>query len=69
MKNNGTAFYLLSDGIIKIDGGNVFGQVPRLQWQEMATPDRHNRVRLGLNCLLVRNGKHCVLVDTGVGSK
>ena len=69
MKNNGTAFFLLSDGTIKIDGGNVFGQVPRLQWQEMATPDRHNRVRLGLNCLLVRNGKHCVLVDTGVGSK
>jgi len=69
LKSNGTTFYLISDGTIKMDGGGVFGQVPRLKWQEMAAPDRQNRIRLGLNCLLIRNGKHCILVDTGVGNK
>ncbi len=69
MNGNHYSFFLLSDGTIKVDGGAVFGQVPRVQWQDVAAPDRHNRVRLGLNSLLVCNGKQCVLVDTGVGTK
>ncbi|PKB68648.1 MAG: hypothetical protein BZY82_00265 [SAR202 cluster bacterium Io17-Chloro-G3] len=69
MNGNNYSFILLSDGTIKMDGGSVFGQVPRANWQELVTPDRHNRIRLGLNCLLVRNGKQCILIDTGVGTK
>ena len=66
---NSTALNLLSDGMIKVDGGSVFGQVPKVRWQEFAPPDRHNRVRVGLNCLLVRHGAECILIDTGVGTK
>lgn len=69
MKANHTTLTLLSDGMIKVDGGSVFGRVPRVLWQELVTPDRHNRIRLGLNCLLMRNGDRCVLVDAGVGTK
>lgn len=60
---------IVSDGIIKLDGGAMFGLVPKVLWETKAPPDRKNRIALGLNCLLIRNGKHCVLVDTGVGSK
>ncbi len=69
LNGNSYSFFLLSDGTIKVDGGAVFGQTPRVRWQNMAAPDRHNRIRLGLNCLLVRNGSQCVIVDTGVGTK
>ena len=69
MKANGTALMLLSDGNIKFDGGCVFGPVPKVQWEQMVNADRRNRITLGLNCLLIRNGDSCVLVDTGVGTK
>ena len=68
-KGNNTALFFLNDGTMKLDGGSVFGQVPKTLWQRLAIPDRHNRIRIGLNCLLVRNGNGCVLIDTGAGSK
>lgn len=68
-KTNGTALAIISDGTIKLDGGLVFGQIPRMTWEELARPDRRNRVNLGLNCLLIRNGGNCTLIDTGVGNK
>jgi len=61
--------HLLSDGIIKYDGGSVFGQIPKMLWEQQVKPDRWNRVSLGLNCLLIRSEHGNVLVDTGVGSK
>lgn len=64
-----TALHLLSDGVIKVDGGVVFGQTPKSQWQDWTPPDRRNRVRIGLNCLLVQAGGKNYLVDTGVGQK
>ena len=69
MKSDSTELALLSDGVIKFDGGSIFGQVPKVQWEQMAGPDRRNRISLGLNCLLVQNGKHCILIETGVGTK
>lgn len=47
----------------------MFGPVPKVLWERLATPDRRNRVTLGLNCLLIKNGEHCTLVDVGVGAK
>jgi glyoxylase-like metal-dependent hydrolase (beta-lactamase superfamily II) len=60
---------MLSDGTFKIDGGVMFGQVPKGTWQEWMPADRRNRIKLGLNCLLVRIGEQNFLVDTGTGQK
>ena len=64
-----TELHLISDGSIRFDGGVLFGQVPKSQWQDWVPADRRNRVKLGLNCLLVRIGDRNYLVDTGVGVK
>ncbi len=59
----------LCDGVQRLDGGAMFGVVPRVMWQRLAPPDDNNRIPLALRCLLVRSGKTHVLVDTGVGDK
>jgi glyoxylase-like metal-dependent hydrolase (beta-lactamase superfamily II) len=64
-----TSAKVLSDGIVKIDGGSLFGPVPKVDWENTVATDRRNRVTLGLNCLLLQAGGKNVLVDTGVGSK
>ncbi|MBM3945570.1 MAG: MBL fold metallo-hydrolase, partial [SAR202 cluster bacterium] len=60
---------LVSDGTFLLDGGIVFGQVPKVQWELHSKPDRRNRIRLGLNCLLIQTPQKNILVDTGVGPK
>jgi len=47
----------------------VFGQVPKAQWEMYTKPDRRNRIRLALNCLLIQTPNANILVDTGAGSK
>jgi glyoxylase-like metal-dependent hydrolase (beta-lactamase superfamily II) len=69
MKAGDFSLHVLSDGYIKLDGGAMFGQIPKVIWQKIAKPDRQNRIRSGLNCLLIRAGERNILVDTGVGSK
>ena len=60
---------VISDGTFLRDGGTVFGTVPKVLWERAAKPDRKNRVRLGLNSLLIRTPEANVLVDCGIGSK
>lgn len=60
---------VVSDGVFRVDGGAVFGVVPKAIWSGLRQPDRKNRIELGLNCLLIRSGDQTVLVDTGVGTK
>ncbi|MBI4201953.1 MAG: MBL fold metallo-hydrolase [Chloroflexi bacterium] len=69
MKPVSSSLTLISDGTIKADGGTIFGQLPRATWEQLSPPDRRNRISLGLNCLIIRNGDSCVLVDTGLGGK
>ena len=69
MKVGSTSIDIVSDGTILIDGGALFGQVPKSIWEVNMKPDRKNRVRLGMNCLLIQTPDKTVLVDTGVGSK
>jgi glyoxylase-like metal-dependent hydrolase (beta-lactamase superfamily II) len=61
---------LLSDGTFALDGGAMFGVVPRVVWEKSDPPDEKNRVTLGLNVALVltEDGKR-ILVDTGMGDK
>jgi len=64
-----TAVKIISDGVIKMDGGSMFGQVPKVAWESSVVTDRKNRMTLGLNCLLLQVAGQNVLVDTGIGSK
>jgi glyoxylase-like metal-dependent hydrolase (beta-lactamase superfamily II) len=59
----------LSDGRFRLDGGAMFGVVPRLLWERSDPPDSENRILLGLNCLLVEGSGFKLLIDTGVGDK
>ena len=60
---------IISDGVMKMDGGSMFGLVPKVAWESCVTTDRKNRISLGLNCLLLQTSGKNVLVDTGVGCK
>ena len=64
-----TSVRVLSDGIIKFDGGTMFGQVPKVLWEDKVPTDRKNRITMGLNCTLIQVGSKTVLIDSGVGSK
>jgi methylmalonyl-CoA epimerase len=58
----------LYDGFFSVDGGAVFGTVPRPIWAAAVRPDEHNRVRLAIRQLLVR-GVRTLLIDAGIGDK
>ena len=60
---------LLSDGFFSLDGGQIFGVIPRILWEKKIAPDGLNRIRLALNSLLVRTGDHTVLIETGIGNR
>lgn len=60
---------VFSDGVYYLDGGAFFGIVPKALWQKKVQPDEQNRVVTGLNSVLVRTGKHTVLIETGIGNK
>ncbi len=59
----------INGGRIKLDGGVMFGVVPRTLWQKVVTPDELNRVPCTNRCILARDGQHTVLIDTGYGGK
>ena len=59
----------LSDGNLWLDGGAMFGVVPKALWNRSTPCDGQNRIRLGTNCLLIRGAGKTLLVDTGCGHK
>jgi glyoxylase-like metal-dependent hydrolase (beta-lactamase superfamily II) len=59
----------ISDGTFALDGGQMFGVVPKALWERKLPADSRNRVRLALTCLLVRTPRHNVLIETGLGDK
>lgn len=69
MKLGDYRLYLVSDGSFGLDGGAMFGVVPKVLWQKSIPPDEFNRIELGLNCLLILTSKYKLLVDTGIGEK
>jgi glyoxylase-like metal-dependent hydrolase (beta-lactamase superfamily II) len=58
-----------SDGTYLLDGGAMFGVVPKPLWAKRTPADADNRILLGLNTTVVRTGKHVVLIETGIGNK
>lgn len=59
----------VSGGWMSVDGGTLFGVVPKMIWGKLVRADRRNCVRIPCRCLLARRGKEAVLVDTGYGGK
>lgn len=60
---------LCTDGTYLLDGGAMFGVVPKTLWSKRTPADELNRILLGLNTTIVRTGKHTVLIETGIGNK
>jgi glyoxylase-like metal-dependent hydrolase (beta-lactamase superfamily II) len=60
---------VFSDGTYPLDGGAFFGVVPKVMWSRKVVADDKNYVTAGLNSLLIRTGRHTVLVETGMGNK
>lgn len=60
---------VLTDGYFHLDGGAMFGVVPRPLWERKLPPDERNRVRLALRSLLIQVGGKTIVVDTGIGDK
>jgi glyoxylase-like metal-dependent hydrolase (beta-lactamase superfamily II) len=59
----------ISGGRLRIDGGNMFGVVPRVMWERESRPDEQHRISLATNCVVVRTPNSLGLIDTGYGSK
>lgn len=60
---------LVTAGRFWLDGGSMFGVVPRVLWEKLVAPDQYNRIPLACHCLLLeRNGKR-VLIECGYGDK
>jgi len=60
---------ILTDGSYYLDGGAMFGVVPKVMWEKRAPADAQNRIQLGTNTVVVRTGRHTVVVETGIGNK
>jgi glyoxylase-like metal-dependent hydrolase (beta-lactamase superfamily II) len=60
---------IVPDAEFWLDGGAMFGVVPRSLWSRESPPDAENRVRLSANCLFVEAGGERVVVETGIGDK
>jgi glyoxylase-like metal-dependent hydrolase (beta-lactamase superfamily II) len=58
---------VISDGEFRLDGGAMYGMVPKVRWEKEDPADDRNRVRLGMNCLLVRGPSYTALLETGIG--
>ncbi len=56
-------------GNFKLDGGAMFGVVPKTIWQKTNPADSNNRIDIAARCLLIENGNRLILVDTGMGDK
>jgi len=62
-------FHVLVDGFVSLDGGAMFGVIPKVMWEKKIPSDGRNRIQLAMNCLLVHAGGKRILVETGIGAK
>src|SRR2546423_6307823 len=60
---------IFSDGLFRLDGGAMFGIVPKALWERQKKADERNRVTMDMNCLLIRDADNVVVVETAAGPK
>jgi glyoxylase-like metal-dependent hydrolase (beta-lactamase superfamily II) len=60
---------IIPDTEFRLDGGAMFGVVPRVVWERVSPPDEKNRVRMNMNCVFIDTGREKVLIETGIGEK
>ncbi|WP_242130966.1 MBL fold metallo-hydrolase [Aestuariivivens marinum] len=61
--------YPIESGNFKLDGGAMFGVVPKVLWEKTNPADANNMIDLAARCLLIEDGKRLILIDTGMGNK
>ena len=59
----------IETGNFKLDGGAMFGVVPKTIWQKTNPADARNLIDMSMRCMLIEDGKRLILIDTGLGSK
>jgi len=60
---------VIPDCEFRLDGGAMFGVVPRNLWSQVCPPDEQNRIRMNMNSLFIEAGNERILIDTGIGEK
>ena len=61
--------HTINTGLFKLDGGAMFGVVPKAIWQKTNPADANNLCTWAMRCLLIEDGNKLILVDTGIGNK
>ncbi|MEN3041458.1 MAG: MBL fold metallo-hydrolase [Bacteroidia bacterium] len=61
--------YAIETGRFALDGGAMFGVVPKVIWEKLIPPDERNRIPMAMRALLIEEGDRLILVDVGVGHK
>lgn len=61
--------YPIESGNFKLDGGAMFGVVPKAIWKKTNPADATNKIDIGMRCLLIEDGDKLILIDTGLGNK
>jgi glyoxylase-like metal-dependent hydrolase (beta-lactamase superfamily II) len=62
-------FEVVPDTEFRLDGGAMYGVIPRVLWERVSPPDGSNRIRMNMNCVFLDTGKEKVLIETGIGEK
>ncbi|HAF12908.1 MAG TPA: MBL fold metallo-hydrolase [Blastocatellia bacterium] len=60
---------IVPDTEFRLDGGAMFGVVPRTLWSRVCPPDEANRIRMNMNCVFIETGAERILIETGIGEK
>ena len=61
--------YPIETGNFKLDGGAMFGVVPKTIWQKTNPADSNNLINMSMRCMLIEDGDRLILIDTGLGEK
>jgi glyoxylase-like metal-dependent hydrolase (beta-lactamase superfamily II) len=69
MKVGSYKVYLIDAGRFRLDGGAMYGVVPKVMWSSKNTVDEKNRIGMSTNLLLIQDKHRNILVDTGIGDK